>query len=124
MEASITTDFDIVRKIFIKVYVGKISLDFIIQTWNDNISGGIIPKETKRFIIDYSEATIDFSKELIGELADFYKSHNDLFGQSKMAMIMVTPDQVVFPYLLEMQGIDFEIKTFFTRKAATDWLGS
>ncbi len=124
MESSIATDFDVVRKIFTKVYYGRVSLDFIIQTGNDTINGGIIPKETKRFIIDYSEASLDFPTELIGKLADFYKSHNDIFGQSKIAMIMVSPDQVVFPYLLEMQGMDFEIKTFFTLKAAIDWLGS
>lgn len=124
MEASIKTDFDVVRKIFTKVYYGKISLDFIIQTWNELISGDIIPAETKRFIIDYSEASIDFPTELISKLAEFYKSHNSTFMRSKIAMMMVSPDQVVFPYLLEMQGMDFEIRTFSTRKAAIDWLGS
>ena len=124
MEASIKTDFDVVGKIFTKAYYGKISLDFIIQTWNELISGDIIPAETKRFIIDYSEASINFPTELISNLADFYRSRNSTFGRSKIATIMVSPDQIVYPYLLEMQGVDFEIRTFSTRKAAIDWLGS
>lgn len=124
MEPSVSTDIFIEPLIFSKKYHGVVTLDFIFNTWREAIRNEEFPLGVKNFIIDYTEADIQFSTERIVELVNFYKDLDSIFGNAKIAMVMVTPNQVVFPYLMEMQGVNFTLKTFYTKAAAIDWLNS
>lgn len=122
MEPKFLTRFDNYTGIFIKEYFGEITIKDLICSWEDIIQKSLIPPNTKRFLISYKEATISFSTKHITEIANLYKEHDAIFGGAKIAMVMDTPEKVVFPNLMLTQDINFMLNMFNSMGAAIDWL--
>ena len=122
MEDKIQYHYDSDNKIFYKNYFGEISLDDVINSWERLIRDKTIPEDTKRFIVNYKEAKILYQPKDAVFIANFYKKHNEIFAKSKVAAIMVTPDQTVFTHLLQLENINFEIESFYTQDAAKKWI--
>ena len=109
-------------RIFYKNYYGEISFEDLVASWEEVINQKLIPDNVKRFVINYKEATILFPPKHTKDIANFYNLHNDIFAQSKIAMVMETPNQVVFPQLIQEEDINFTVRTFYTSEAAVEWL--
>lgn len=122
MEDKIQYHYDSDNKIFHKNYFGEISLDHVINSWESLIRDKTIPENTKRFIVNYKEAKILYQPKDAVFIANFYKKHDEIFAKSKVAAIMVTPDQTVFTHLLQLENVDFKIETFYTQEAAKKWM--
>jgi hypothetical protein len=122
MENKITSYYDSKTGIFYKNYVGDVFFEDLFNSWEEVIQKKLIPKNVKKFIINYKKAKITFVFEKAVDIANFYKKHDDIFGNSKIAMVMETPDQVVFPHLVELENVTFTVKTFYTLEAAIRWL--
>ncbi len=122
MENKIKSFYDAVTGIFYKNYYGNIELEDLVTSWLEVINQGLIPENVKKFVINYKEATIQFSPKYAVDIADFYKKHDDIFAKSRIAMVMETPKQVVFPRLVEDENVNFTIRTFYTMEAAVEWL--
>ncbi len=122
MEQKIEYHYDPENQIFYKNYHGEISLEDVINSWEKLISEKIIPENTKRFIISYKEAKILYQPRDAVFIANFYKKHDWVFTRSKIAAIMVTPDQTVFTHLLQLENVEFEIESFYTQEAALRWV--
>lgn len=122
MEQKIEHHYDPENQIFHKNYHGEISLEDVIDSWEKLIREKIIPENTKRFIISYKEAKILYQPRDAVFIANFYKKHDRIFARSKIAAIMVTPDQTVFTHLLQLENVDFEIESFYTPEAAKKWV--
>lgn len=108
--------------IFHKVHFGEISLEEIFSSWTKIIEGQELPANSKKFLIDFSKASISFPASKAVEIANFYKKHDDVFGDAKIAMLMVEPNQVVLPIMVKLQGVGFDIKPFSTMQGAISWL--
>ncbi len=121
MEQKIEYHYDPENQIFYKSYRGEISLEDVINSWEELIREKIIPENTKRFIVSYKKAKILYKPRDAVFIANFYKQHDDLFAHSKIAAIMVTPDQTVFTHLLQLENVEFEIESFYTQEAAVRW---
>lgn len=122
MEFDVRYYYDSDTGIFTKYYFGKIQINDVFNSWENLLKKKIIPEHVKKFIINYKEATITFKSEKVDDIAHFYKKHDNVFANSKIAMVMETPDQVVFPHLMEFRKINFQIKAFYTMEAAKKWL--
>lgn len=122
MEDKIQYYYDSDNKLFHKNYFGKISLDDVINSWEKIIRDKAIPENTKRFIVNYKEAKILYQPKDAVFIANFYKRHDYIFAKSKVAAIMVTPDQTVFTHLLQLENVNFEIESFYTEEAARKWI--
>lgn len=122
MENLVRSYFDQETRIFYKIYTGVIKIDDVFESWEESIRISEIPAGTKRFLISYKDARISFASSKAHDIADFYKRNDHIFGISKIAMVMETPDQIVFPYLVEMEKVNFKVRSFYTMEAAIYWL--
>ena len=124
MEGKIEYKYDEVEKIFYKVYSGDIYFDDLTSSWEETLKNKEVPSGVKKFIIDYREANIIFGHKKAKDIAEFYRLHDDIFSGSKIAMVMVKPEQVIFPMIVESEGINFSLKPFYTIEAALKWLNA
>jgi hypothetical protein len=97
-------------------------LEDIFKTWKKVIQNKEIPDNVKRFVISYKNAIINFPSEAVSEIARFYNQNVEIFNGVKIAMLMESPDQVVFPHLMEKEKVSFKINVFYTLEAAFRWL--
>ena len=122
MENKVKSFYDAVTGIFYKNYYGNIEIEDLVASWEEVINQGLIPDNVKKFVINYKKATILFPPKYAVDIANFYKKHDDIFAKSRIAMVMETPKQVVFPRLVEDENVNFTIRTFYTMEAAVEWL--
>ncbi len=115
-------EFNSANGIMFKYYFGGISFEDIVNSWEYAIENNLIPKETKGFIIDFTNATLisPVSKHYI--LADFYRNHPDIFHHHKIAIITINPKEVVVPILLRQQDFGSITMPFSTLEGAIDWI--
>ena len=122
MNSKVLPYYDSASGIFYKNYFGDILLENIISSWEEIIKQKLIPNHVNKFIINYKEAKILFSPDKAKEIANFYKNNDTIFAKSKIAMVMETPDQIVFPHLVELESVNFTVRAFYTLEAAKYWL--
>lgn len=124
MEGKIEHRYNQEKCIFFKVYTGDISFENLITSWEEVIKNKRIPSGVKKFLIDYRKANILFDHKKAKDIADFYNRHNDIFGRSKITLVMIKPEHVIFPMIVESEGVNFDLKPFYTLEAATKWLST
>jgi len=56
------------------------------------------------------------------EIASFYKKHPEVFGGYKIAIVTVTPRDIVIPVLVEMHDDGYRSRPFSTLDAAIFWI--
>ena len=123
MENKITHFHDSDTNIFYKYYNGDIYLNDIISDWNRLIDNQKLPTGVKRFILDYRKANLLTPPNQAKDIADFYKENPSAFEQSKIALIMEKPDQVILPILANEECPGYiEFKPFCTLEGAFDWV--
>ena len=110
------------RSIFCKYYSGLVSIDDVYLSWNELIESGTIPEGTRRFLVSYRDAELNFGISEATGIADYYRRHGKIFDRSKIAMVMVTPSQVVFPILVKQEIANLLVQTFFEESTALRWL--
>ena len=108
--------------IFFKHYYGNITLDDIYSSWKYVIDNHLIPSETKGFILDYRDATLDFPPKQHSAISDFYKSHLEVFGNLKIAILTDNPQNVVVSVLVESEDEGYHSRPFTTMQAAIVWV--
>lgn len=114
--------YDAENKIFHKHYFGNIGLADMLFSWENIINKNLIPKNTKRFILDYRKATLTIPPQTAKDIAAFYSKHADIFSHSQVAMIMENPNDVIFPILVNDELAIVNFKPFYTMEGAMDWL--
>ena len=114
--------FDQDTKILYKYYYGDISIQDIATSWEHAIENNMIPKEVKGFILDYREATFDFSHEKHREIVDFYRNNLEIFGNLKTAIIVTEPKNMVIPVLVKAKDKGYTSQPFSTIEAALKWV--
>ena len=114
--------FDESTRVLYKYYFGTITLDDIFSTWDDAISQRLIPENTKGFILDYTKANFDIKLNEVDKIPEYYKQHLDIFGNKKIAVITQTPEDTVFPILVEKKDSGYSSHPFYTHEAALEWV--
>lgn len=114
--------FDNKTEILYKYYFGVITLEDITSSWDDAIREGLIPENTKGFILDYRQATFQIELNETSGIADYYHSHLEIFGEKKIAIITKSPEQVMVPSLVELKDDGYSSRPFYTLSAAVSWV--
>lgn len=122
MDEKFSFQFSSSLGIFFKHYYGKISLEDINSSWEYIMENQFIPPDTKGFILDYRDAVIDIPPNKSTGIADFYKSHLEIFGGARIAILTDNPKNVVISYLVNSVDVGYQSKPFSTMHAATAWV--
>lgn len=111
-----------ITHILTKDHFGVFSYDNIVETWDYAIDNSLIPCSTKGFFIDFSEATLDLRVGQEKKLINYFDTKPDFFKDKKIAVIVNTPQEIIFPLMVENSSKTFILKAFSTRSAAENWL--
>ncbi|MBE0651718.1 MAG: hypothetical protein IH595_12875 [Bacteroidales bacterium] len=122
MNEKVTFQFSHSLGIFFKHYYGNITLEDIISSWENIIDNHLIPAETKGFVLDYRNAIIKVSPGHSASIANFYKSHLEVFNNLKIAILTDKPENVVISILVESKDEGYQSKPFSTMEAAVRWV--
>lgn len=120
----INSEFYFEGRILYKRYYGLISLENIMQSWLKAMNENLIPQDALGFVLDYRKAHFNFDPRRHTELTDFYREHSKVFSNRRIAFVTVSPDDIVYPILIQTQDNGFESRPFSTMEAATDWVSS
>jgi hypothetical protein len=114
--------FDESTGIMYKHYYGLITIEDISSSWDYAMANGLIPNETKGFILDYRKASFDINIREHGQIADYYKNHLDIFRDKKIAIITQTSKDVLIPTLVESRDEGYQSRPFYTVESAINWV--
>lgn len=113
----------ILKPIFYKYFHGDIIFKDIVDNWLLLMQNKQLPNGVKRFILDYRKAKLLATADSAKDIASFYKKHALWFQQSKVALIMQSPDEVIIPILAneECAGL-LDFRPFYTMAGALEWV--
>jgi len=110
------------KEIFFKSYHGEIYLNDVFDSWNSIIENELKNLYVKKYIIDYRNAQMQFKPNDIKAIAEFLCSKKKEFKGSFLALVVNSPEKVVFPHLILYEKIDFYVHAFDTVEAAISFL--
>ncbi|RXP57896.1 hypothetical protein EC396_06340 [Lutibacter sp. HS1-25] len=114
--------FDASLGVLFKYYYGEISVTDISSSWKYAFDNNLIPKETKGFVIDYTNASFAMEVQQHNLIADFYRDHIEEFDKCKIAVITLNPKDIVIPILVGSKNLGCESQPFSTLEAAIEWV--
>ena len=114
--------FDESTRIFYKYYYGKVSIEDIVSSWRYAIENELIPDEVQGFILDYRQANLDIPVGEYSKIGEFYRDHLNIFGNQKIAIITLNPQDIVIPMLVRTLDNGYSSKPFSTVENAVKWM--
>lgn len=114
--------FDSSLGILFKYYYGLINIKDIESSWEYAFENGLIPKETKGFILDYRNSNFNIRIQEYTAISDFYKKHLDIFGNFKIAILTEEPRDIVIPMLVKTEDEGYSSRPFSTLESAIEWV--
>ncbi len=109
------------ESVLIRKFVGKVSSDEIIDSWEYLKEKNLISKKIIGIINDLSNCELLMDMEGFKSLMDYMKKQNSFKG-IKLAVICNSPETIIFPLLGESQEKELKIKPFSTQEAAVKWV--
>ncbi len=110
------------KGILTKKYFHQINIEDIESTWVQAFNSKSVPLGTKRFVLDYRDASFDLNPKDYIRIPEFYKKHVDIFSFAKIAVLTDNPKDLIIPILVEAKDKGFFSRPFSTMEAATSWL--
>lgn len=108
--------------ILYKNYYGIITISDIISSWKKIIKNNMIPKTTKGFILDYTNAKLDVPVKDYAKIPEFYKKNLAVFGGLRIAILTQKQEDVIVPALVQLKDDGYLSKPFYTKEAALAWV--
>lgn len=109
------------NSILIRKFHGNINVIDIIESWNFLINHKLITPNILGVINDLQKCNLMLDFDSFETLTDFLKRHEQL-RRLRLAVIIDTPEKIVFPMLGENHEKELKIKPFSTIEAATKWI--
>lgn len=122
METKFKYSFDESTGILYKFYYGSIDIEDIYSSWDYAIENNLIPKNTKGFLLDYTNASLDVNIKKYKRIPEYYKNHIEIFGNHRIAVLTQSPKDVVIPTLVESKDEGYSSRPFYTLEAALKWI--
>lgn len=119
----ITRKFDKEKKILIVKYIGKITINEILNYITSVADDKTLPRDLK--IIEYTDdIEYDFDVNEISEITNELRKQIKKFDSVKMCIIHTKPLPTAYSviYIRESTIKDYTIKLFSTKEAAMQWL--
>lgn len=108
--------------ILIKKYDGTINGNIVINSMENLKVNNLINTELKGLIYDISDCKMNVDSEGFKAVVN-YLQNQEYIDSIKIAVIAITPENIIFPVLLAKEKIrDLRMKPFSTWEAAADWI--
>jgi hypothetical protein len=114
--------YDNINQVVYKRYYGIISIEDITSSWNFAFGAKLFPEFTKRFILDYRLAQLDFNEEIHMQIASYYQEKLSVFRESRIAIIVTDPIFTAISVLFGTLDHNYLSKPFSTEKEALKWV--
>lgn len=114
--------YDNTNNIVFKNYFGKVRVYDIIQSWDFAFTNNLFPSNVKRFILNYRKASIEFNTKSHIDISSYYQERISMFRDSKIAIIVNTPEATAISVLFSTLDDGYQSKPFSTVKAAKSWV--
>ncbi len=115
-------EIDSTNGIFYKRYNGLLKIEDIIKSWDEAIAENLIPKNSKRFIIDCIEGLISYIANDREIIENYYKNHPQIFDRARIAIVTIKPQNIIMPMLMKCERKPYSLAPFSTMKAAIEWV--
>ncbi|MDA3823675.1 MAG: hypothetical protein PF450_13835 [Bacteroidales bacterium] len=108
-------------KILIREFEGEVSIEKIIDSWENLVASGLITGKTRGIINNISACELQMDMGGLEKLIDFLHG-NKVLSKLNLAVICTDPLKIVFPIMGESNKKGLGIKTFSTMEAAENWI--
>lgn len=105
----------------IRKFTGDINFQAVLNSWQYLVEHDLGKEEYIGIINDFSDASMKMELEELQQLLNYFKLNSEIFKKLKLAVIMTTPENVVFPIFAQKIS-NFNIKAFSSLKSAEDWI--
>ena len=109
------------ESILIRDFVGKVSVNDIIESWDYIIANELINDSTKGIINNLSGCDLCMDMKGFKTLMAYLKKQ-EYFKRVRLAVVCNDPKTIVFPSLGEVKEPELNIKPFSTMSAAVSWV--
>jgi len=107
--------------ILVRKYIGVVSTEEIIASWDDIFSNELINERCKGVIDDLTKCKLNMNMQSFQQLLKYLKQ-NRILKNIKHAVVSDTPEVIVFPTIAQKMDNDISICPFTTVDAAVDWI--
>ncbi|QIA09007.1 hypothetical protein [Draconibacterium halophilum] len=109
-------------RIVFKYYFGLVTVEDVRESWLSAINQNLFPDDVIGFVLDYRKAKFDIAPGRHNEIPEFYHQHPEVFEGTRVAIVTVRPEDVVYPMLIRMKDKGYQSIPFSTIEAAINWV--
>lgn len=111
------------KRILVRTFHGEVTFADIISSWDSCINNNYINDDVIGVISDFNDGSLMSSFSDVGfEKIIAYIKTNKTFNKLKLAVIIDSPEKIVFPIIGQEKLPERQIKPFSTEKAAVEWI--
>ena len=109
-------------KILVREARGRVTFSEIYNSWQDMISSRLLNASLIGIINDFRELELDASINDVNKILKLIDDNYDIFKNIKIAVVVDSYKNIVFPMMVEKISKKVIIKPFSTFEAAEDWI--
>ncbi len=110
------------NSILLRKVRGKAEFSDIYCSWNDMIKKGELKPGIKGIINDFHNAELIMNIADVKKLINLFEENAEIFGGKRIAVVVDTYKNIVFPIVGQKFASKMEIRPFSTCDAAYDWV--
>lgn len=105
----------------IRKFTGEIDFKAILSSWQYLVENDLGNKKYVGIINDFSGVEMNLEMEELEQMMNFFRLNSDIFATLKLAVIMTTPKNMVFPMFAQRIST-FNIQAFSSLQSAERWM--
>jgi hypothetical protein len=109
-------------KILIREIRGKVSFSEVYDSWLDLLDKEAFKPPLKGMINDFRGADLEVNVTDTRSIISLLLENNHIFNDVKVAVIVDSYKNIVFPMIVEKIAKEANVKPFSTFEAAKDWI--
>ncbi len=110
------------ESILVRRVRGRAEFTEIYNSWNDLIKNRKVKPALKGIINDFYEAELIMTLSDVKRLIKLFQEHPDIFNGIKIAVIIDSYKNIVFPMFGQKIVSNMEVRPFSTFEAAYNWI--
>ncbi|MFC2115022.1 hypothetical protein ACFLTU_01005 [Bacteroidota bacterium] len=111
-------------KILVRNFQGQVSFEEVMESWTNIVDNEMLLPPVVGVLNDFTDAYLQMNQENLEQMMSYFKKHNKVFQRLRLAMVTVTPENIVIPILARNNFPQFMIQAFSTVEAAENWIRS
>ena len=108
--------------ILVRKMTGKLKFETLYSSWLDLIMNRSIKPGIIGVVNDIRDAELLMEVADLKKLIELFEEHIDIFGKTKMAVLVSSYKNIVFPMMGDKLTSKLNIKPFSTFDAAVGWI--